>query len=578
MSHFGERFGQLIRRKREDRGWSFAQVALAVYGDDRQGGETRKGDVQKLEQGRSRQPNARTIKLFRDALGLTQGDIDACRSAAELELARYAERLFAVMQGAVAKAGVSPDLARDLADRYAEGNPDNFETALRELARAVEVAAAQHARGALPSNTDEQVDRIIAEVERLNIEDSIGAGSDYIRRALAASRDRIAQQQAAHLRLIETGLSQAVLDRSVDDAATLELERWRLDGGGFGALRARFIEWYERGRDKGLAFDLQVSIALAGASEDHARNADDRGAALNDLGIALQTLGQRESGKARLDQAVEAFRATLEEWTRDRVPLDWAMTQNNLGNALQTLGEREGGTARLEQAVAAYRAALEEYTRDRVPLDWAMTQNNLGAALGALGERESGTARLEQAVAAFRAALEERTRDRVPLDWAATQNNLGNALRNLGERESGTTRLEQAVAAYRAALKEWTRVRVPLDWAMTQNNLGTALLTLGERESGTARLDQAVAACRAALEERTRDRVPLDWAGTTYILGYTEALIGGRMADRGRVLAGIARIESAIPVLEDGRHEVWARGARNNLAKARAILDGLPGA
>ena len=53
------------------------------------------------------------------------------------------------------------------------------------------------------------------------------------------------------------------------------------------------------------------------------------------------------------------------------------MTQNNLGNALQSLGERESGTARLEQAVEANRAALEEYT-ERVPLHWALTQNNLG--------------------------------------------------------------------------------------------------------------------------------------------------------------------------------------------------------
>ena len=36
-----------------------------------------------------------------------------------------------------------------------------------------------------------------------------------------------------------------------------------------------------------------------------------------------------------------------------------------LGNALETLGERESGTARLEEAVAAYGAALEERTRDR---------------------------------------------------------------------------------------------------------------------------------------------------------------------------------------------------------------------
>ena len=42
------------------------------------------------------------------------------------------------------------------------------------------------------------------------------------------------------------------------------------------------------------------------------------------------------------------------------------------------LGERESGTARLEEAVAAYREALMERTRDEVPLEWAETQNNLG--------------------------------------------------------------------------------------------------------------------------------------------------------------------------------------------------------
>jgi hypothetical protein len=56
----------------------------------------------------------------------------------------------------------------------------------------------------------------------------------------------------------------------------------------------------------------------------------------------------------------------------------------------------------LEHRVAV---ALSEYTRERAPLDWAMTQNNLGSALRALGERESGTARLEEAVTAWEACL-----------------------------------------------------------------------------------------------------------------------------------------------------------------------------
>jgi hypothetical protein len=55
--------------------------------------------------------------------------------------------------------------------------------------------------------------------------------------------------------------------------------------------------------------------------------------------------------------------------------------RNNLGEALWRLGGRESGTARLEEAVAAYRAALEERTRARVPLDWAMTQMNLVPAV-----------------------------------------------------------------------------------------------------------------------------------------------------------------------------------------------------
>ena len=156
-------------------------------------------------------------------------------------------------------------------------------------------------------------------------------------------------------------------------------------------------------------------------NESHDRpgwDADARGSTLVILADALTTLGDQSGQNAPLQEAVAAYRAALEERTRERVPLDWATTQNNLGNALERLGERESGTARLEEAVAAYRAALEERTRERVPLDWAGTQNNLGTALERLGERESGTARLEEAVAAYRAALEERTRERVPLDWA----------------------------------------------------------------------------------------------------------------------------------------------------------------
>jgi hypothetical protein len=82
-----------------------------------------------------------------------------------------------------------------------------------------------------------------------------------------------------------------------------------------------------------------------------------------------------------------------------------AQTQNDLGNVLAMLGERESGTVHLTQAVAAYRAALEERTRDRVPHEWARTQNDLGNALCTLSKRESGTAHLTEAISAWEAAV-----------------------------------------------------------------------------------------------------------------------------------------------------------------------------
>ena len=290
----------------------------------------------------------------------------------------------------------------------------------------------------------------------------------------------------------------------------------------------------------------------------------------NNLGNALSALGHRERGIVRLEEAVAAYRAALEEWTRDQEPLAWAIAQTNLGNALTMLGERESGTARLEEAVAAYRAVLQERMLYRVPLQWAATQNGLGTALKAIGERESGTARLEEAVAAYRSALEEWTRDRVPLQWAALKSNIGNALLRIGERESGTARLEEAVAAYRAALEERTRERVPPQWAITQNSLGTALRSLAERESGTARLEEAAAAYRAALEEWTREQVPLRWAIAQNNIGIVLSIIGEREGGTMRLEQAVVAYDAALEIFIAAAADQYIRLCRTN--RHRALL------
>jgi tetratricopeptide (TPR) repeat protein len=109
-------------------------------------------------------------------------------------------------------------------------------------------------------------------------------------------------------------------------------------------------------------------------------------------------------------------------------------------------------TARLDEAVAAYGEALKEKTRERDPLNWALTKGNLGFALLRLGERESGTARLDEAVAAYGEALKEQTRARVPLLWAKSAGNQGVALLLIAERRADGTMAKTALDQIEAAI------------------------------------------------------------------------------------------------------------------------------
>jgi tetratricopeptide (TPR) repeat protein len=318
------------------------------------------------------------------------------------------------------------------------------------------------------------------------------------------------------------------------------------------------------------------------------------------------TLSERESGTAKVQEAIAAYRAALEEITREGDPLQWAQTQTSLGSALQRFGAQEIGTARLEEAVAAYCAALEEQMRERVPLEWARTKVHLGNALTKLGDRDIGTARLEEAVAVYRAALEEWTRERVPLNWATTQNNLGIALTSLGEREIATEKLEEALAACRAALEENTREHVPLEWARTQLNLGNALASLGRimlwfrenyflsrdektacepfplaqqwLESGTARLEEAVVAYRAALEEYTRESAPLDWAKAFGNQGVAMMRLAGCTKDATMAKTAVSQIKTAYETMRSGGHSLDADHYKQRLAEALSTFKRLTNA
>lgn len=297
--------------------------------------------------------------------------------------------------------GIGDGLLIALAYEYTDERTSDLDAAYRGVKAALETVCDMQARAELRDNTDAALPAIRAEVARRNNAGDVDAAGAMIDAA-------IEQESAGMVALLEMGVQQDRLRNAPEDPARRLVQQVNLNTpvDRFTALRALQDVWYERRRDAGVAFDLIVSITIARTTLSCADTPDEKGAALNDLGVALSTLGARETGIARLDEAVTAYRNALLEYTRDRVPLDWAMTQNNLGNALQTLEERETGTARLDEAVTAYRDALLEITRDRVPLDWAVTQHCLSGLELAFYDKSKDPERLDQAKQNAQAARE----------------------------------------------------------------------------------------------------------------------------------------------------------------------------
>ncbi len=139
---------------------------------------------------------------------------------------------------------------------------------------------------------------------------------------------------ARKIRLLDSGIEIARLDNQPEQAAAKLIAKLRIEviaEALFDRLRSLQIEWYERVRDGGPNFASTVANHPAQASVQIASGTDQQGAALNDLGNALKTLGERESGTDRLEQTVAAYNAALQERTQDRAPLQLAITQSNLG-------------------------------------------------------------------------------------------------------------------------------------------------------------------------------------------------------------------------------------------------------
>src|SRR5262249_29930947 len=144
--------------------------------------------------------------------------------------------------------------------------------ALRELERAVDVAVEVADEGRRGSNTGDFVDTVLARIAEKSAagrfdEAAAVADAAFVQWEIE-EKERRDVAIGCGQELLDAGLKQDILRRDAMSAARRIERMVRLEhsddrAARFAALHERQNEWYETGRDKGLNFDLVVSIEEA---------------------------------------------------------------------------------------------------------------------------------------------------------------------------------------------------------------------------------------------------------------------------------------------------------------------------
>jgi tetratricopeptide (TPR) repeat protein len=185
-------------------------------------------------------------------------------------------------------------------------------------------------------------------------------------------------------------------------------------------------------------------------------------------------------GGDMIQVARHAYGKALHFMRRDDGPYDWAMAQRNLGIVLQTLGERSDDTESFEEAAASYTAALEVLDRAAFPALWATTNNRLGEVYHHLDHAADDSELLKRALNCFQQAAAVISRAERPVLWADIMNNFAATALLLGELNHNREALEKAIQACQGALEVRVGSANLLPWATTQNNLGSACFLLAK--------------------------------------------------------------------------------------------------
>jgi len=264
----------------------------------------------------------------------------------------------------------------------------------------------------------------------------------------------------------------------------------------------------------------------------------------NNLARAYELRAERDRSPHDLSLAIEAYDGAAATFRAEGDRRDLAECLVNLGNARLHAQTTDRETER-ERAIDHYREAEELVAREDDPLVWAQAQANLGIALTdrVEGRREEN---LSEAISRLEESLKVLDPASSPIEWAQAQTSLGNAL--LARSVDGGDDVDYATVAYSLAIEVFSQYGALAPRAIALTNLGRAFQTraLGNRATN---LEQAIECHRAALDLVDPRTNPLEWSQASSNLG--SALRVRLSGDRKQNIEdAIAAIQDALAVLD----------------------------
>jgi len=199
----------------------------------------------------------------------------------------------------------------------------------------------------------------------------------------------------------------------------------------------------------GALFSAALTTEIAGILRPLAQaNPDaylpDLAASLNNLGLRLAEVGQRQAALARAQEAADTYRQ-LADASPDAYLPHLAASLTNLGLRLADAGQRQAALPPAQEAVTILRQ-LTDANPDAYLPDLATALTNLGVSLAETGQRQAALASAQEAADTYR-QLAQASPDAYIPDLAMSLRNLGNRLAEAGRADEVSQIWESAIAA-----------------------------------------------------------------------------------------------------------------------------------